>query len=70
MQIEIVEQFQERLNNLINEIEAYPNEASLWMIKGEINNSGVTLAYHLCGNLNAYIGNMMGNTGYIRNRPI
>ena len=70
MQKDFTEQFQRQLNNLINEIEAYPDEQSVWVLKGDIKNSAGTLAYHLCGNLNEYIGNVMGKTGYLRNRPL
>ncbi len=70
MEKNLVEQFQLLLNKLINEIEAYPDEQNLWVVKGDIKNSAGTLAYHLCGNLNEYIGNVMGKTGYARNRPL
>ena len=70
MKKDLVDQFQLLLNKLIEEIEAYPDEQSLWVLKGDIKNSAGTLAYHLCGNLNEYIGNIMGKTGYVRNRPL
>ncbi|MEZ4951989.1 MAG: hypothetical protein R2825_00260 [Saprospiraceae bacterium] len=70
MQKDFVEQIQKQLNKLITELEAYPNEQSLWILNGDIKNSAGTLAYHLCGNLNQYIGHAMGDTGYVRNRPV
>lgn len=70
MHQEINRQFQHLLNNLQTEIKAYPTEAALWTTSGTIKNSGGTLCYHLYGNLQAFIGQGMGQTGYIRNRPL
>lgn len=58
------------LQNLKSEIVAYQNEADLWVIKSEINNSGGNLCLHLIGNLNHYIGHQLGGTDYVRNRPL
>lgn len=58
------------LQKLISEIEAYGNEADLWLIKSEINNSAGNLCLHLMGNLNHYIGHQLGGTDYVRNRPL
>jgi hypothetical protein len=61
--------FERDLNKLKLEVEAYQNEANLWLIEGAILNSSGNLCLHLIGNLNAYIGAELGNTGYIRDRP-
>jgi uncharacterized damage-inducible protein DinB len=58
------------LANLRTEIELYRNEQKLWDTEGEITNSAGNLCLHLVGNLNAYIGEVLGNTGYVRNRPL
>lgn len=58
------------LQKLRNEIEAYANEADLWLIKSEISNSAGNLCLHLIGNLNHYIGHQLGGTDYVRNRPL
>jgi uncharacterized damage-inducible protein DinB len=58
------------LKRLLNEIELYKNESDIWIIKGHINNSAGNLCLHLVGNLNIYIGKVLGNTGYIRNREL
>lgn len=58
------------LQKLIGEINAYENEADLWLIKSEINNSAGNLCLHLMGNLNHYIGHQLGGTDYARNRPL
>ncbi len=56
------------LGTLQAEIEAYPREADLWRVVPGISNPGGTLALHLCGNLQHYIGARLGNSGYVRDR--
>ena len=56
------------LNKLEEEINLYSNEEIIWRIDREIKNSGGNLCLHLCGNLQNYIGAILGKTGYIRNR--
>jgi uncharacterized damage-inducible protein DinB len=56
------------LISLRKEIEAYPAEPDLWRSAEGITNSGGTLALHLAGNLQHFIGAVLGNTGYVRNR--
>ncbi len=56
------------LDLLAKEIEAYPNEESLWAVKGDIKNSAGNLCLHLCGNLQHFIGAILGNSGYVRDR--
>jgi uncharacterized damage-inducible protein DinB len=58
------------LAKLRTEIELYKNEETLWYTEGDITNSAGNLCLHLVGNLNAYIGAVLGNTGYVRNRPL
>ncbi len=60
--------FKRDLNKLKKEMEQYPNEASLWLTPDGINNSAGNLCCHLVGNLNHYIGCVLGETGYVRNR--
>lgn len=56
------------LKALRREIESYPNEAALWEIPPGIANPGGNLALHLAGNLQYFLGNVLGKTGYVRNR--
>lgn len=56
------------LDLLKEEIISYPTEATLWTTGGEIKNSGGNLCLHLCGNLQYFIGAVLGKNGYIRNR--
>ena len=56
------------LKKLEDEIKLYPTEQSLWTIEGAVKNSAGNLCLHLCGNLQHYIGAVLGRSGYIRNR--
>lgn len=58
------------LLNLKKELEEYQSESDIWLIKGEIKNSAGNICLHLVGNLNHFIGNHLGNSGYVRNRPL
>lgn len=62
--------FNRDLNKLKIEIESYQNENAIWVIDKNISNSAGNLCLHLMGNINTYIGARLGNTGYIRNRPL
>ena len=57
------------LDVLEKEISLYPTTESIWLVKGEIKNSAGNLALHLCGNLQHFIGTVLGKSGYIRDRP-
>lgn len=58
------------LSKLKKELEAYSLEKNMWLLEGPINNTAGNLALHLIGNLNAFIGAELGNTGYIRKRDL
>ena len=60
---------QKHLQQLKKDISAYEDEGDLWLIEGEILNSAGNLCLHLCGNLQHFIGAILGNNGYIRDRP-
>jgi len=66
----IVELFQKDLLLLKKEIESYQNQDRLWVIDADIKNSGGNLCLHLVGNLKTYIGNGLGEIGYIRQRDL
>jgi len=70
MKQSLIKLFDRDLLRLKTEIEAYTEEALLWEIRAEISNSAGNLCLHLMGNLNHYIGAQLGNTGYVRNRPL
>jgi uncharacterized damage-inducible protein DinB len=60
--------FERELNKLIEEIKSYKSEASIWKTERDVKNSGGNLCLHICGNLQHFIGAVLGNTGYVRNR--
>src|SRR5262245_47760778 len=60
--------FQREARALRREIEAYPNEKDIWTVPAGIGNSAGTLALHLAGNLQHYLGARLGRTSYVRNR--
>ena len=61
--------FDRDLRTLAREIEAYPDERDLWQLPPGAANSAGTLALHLAGNVQYYLGAGLGGTGYRRDRP-
>jgi hypothetical protein len=57
------------LRALARELQAYPDDASVWRTFPGIVNSAGTLALHLAGNVQHYVGAKLGGTGYQRDRP-
>ena len=57
------------LQALRREVEAYPDDASIWAVPEGIANSCGTLVLHLVGNLRTYIGLQLGGVAYERDRP-
>jgi hypothetical protein len=53
---------------LRDELLAYPDEKHIWAMPPGIKNSAGTLALHLCGNLQHFVGALFGATGYVRHR--
>ena len=62
--------FNRDLNRLKNEIEAYQSEETVWKIEQNIANSAGNLCLHLAGNLQHFIGAVLGKSGYVRNREL
>ena len=56
------------LEKLRKEIEAYPDEKSIWSVLPGISNSGGNLCLHLAGNLQHFIGAVLGGSDYLRDR--
>jgi len=65
---EISKVFERDIQKTIIEIEHYNEEGDLWLLPSGINNSAGTLALHLAGNLQHFIGSILGKSGYERNR--
>ncbi|MFI1771523.1 DinB family protein [Thalassobellus citreus] len=62
----LIKIFKNNLASLKEEIELYKIEKNLWIIDKNINNSAGNLCLHIIGNLNHFIGAVIGNTGYVR----
>jgi len=58
------------LDKLRKEVEAFADDDTFWSVSGDVPNSPGNLTLHLLGNLNHYIGAKLGNSGYVRNRPL
>ena len=68
MQTLVINQFTKDLNRLYKEIESFKEEKNLWKTMGNVSNSPGNLALHLVGNLNHFVGHVLGKTDYVRNR--
>lgn len=60
--------FQREIAALRDDLLAYPSDEALWRSAPGIANSAGTLALHLAGNLQHYLGARLGETGYRRDR--
>ena len=58
------------LHQLKKEITSYEDEKLAWMIREGISNSAGNLCLHLVGNLNHFIGHVIGKSGYTRDRDL
>jgi uncharacterized damage-inducible protein DinB len=56
------------LRTMQRELEAYPDERQIWESHPALPNSAGTLALHAAGNLQHFIGAVLGKNGYVRNR--
>ncbi len=70
MKQEILDHFRIHFKQLKSEIDAYPDDSSLWETRAGISNSAGNLCIHLMGNLNHYIGFVLGQTSYKRDREL
>ncbi|MCK6618476.1 MAG: DUF1572 domain-containing protein [Cyclobacteriaceae bacterium] len=64
----LIKLFDRDLTTLEKEINLYPTEGAIWNLGGEIKNTAGNLCLHLCGNLQHFIGTVLGHSGYVRNR--
>ena len=71
MLIKILAELYERdLAKLKSEIEQYSNAADLWLTDGDVANSAGNLTLHIVGNLNHFLGGVLGGSGYVRDRDL
>ena len=58
------------LTRLVQELQAFPDEASVWKVAPGVTNSAGNLALHLEGNLREFIGRQLGGLPFSRQRPL
>jgi len=58
------------LEGFKREIALFPDDESVWSAMPGVSNSAGNLALHLSGNLQYFIGSVLGRTGYVRNREL
>lgn len=68
IQQELARLFDRDLQRLLQEIESFPDDASLWATVPGVTNSAGNLALHVNGNLREFVGRQMGDVAYIRQR--
>jgi uncharacterized damage-inducible protein DinB len=56
------------IRGLMSEIEAYPADATVWETAPGVTNSGGTLALHVAGNVQYFIGAVLNSSGFVRDR--
>ena len=70
LQDTLIKLFVRDLSKLKTELKAYSVEKNMWLLEDTINNTSGNLCLHIVGNLNAFVGAVLGNTGYIREREL
>ena len=66
----LIKLFKRDLGKLKVELDLYKNETDLWIATKDISNSAGNLCLHLVGNLNHFIGAVLGDSGYVRQREL
>ena len=56
------------LQGFQREIELFPDDDLMWQTRPGVTNSAANLTWHVCGNLQHFIGAVLGATGYVRDR--
>src|SRR3982750_2594384 len=65
---DLVTLFVRELETFQREIEMFPDDASLWKTLPGVSNSVGNLGAHLAGNVQHFIGAVLGKSGYVRQR--
>ena len=58
------------LEGLRREIALFPDDAAIWRTVPGVSNSAANLALHVAGNLQHFVGHVLGGTSYARNREL
>lgn len=56
------------LDGLGREVGLFPDDRQLWVTPVGISNAAGNLALHVAGNLQHFVGALLGGTGYVRDR--
>ena len=56
------------LDGLGREVSLFPDDHQLWVTPVGVSNSAGNLALHVAGNLQHFVGALIGGTGYVRDR--
>ncbi len=58
------------LNAFARELDLFPDDETVWKAAPGVTNSAANLALHVAGNLQHFVGAVLGATGYSRNRDL
>jgi hypothetical protein len=58
------------LNAFSRELDLFPDDQAVWKTAPGVTNSAANLALHVAGNLQHFVGAVLGTTGYVRNREL
>ena len=64
----LIKIFERDLTNVAEELSQYKDDASIWEVKEGFPLTGGNLCLHIAGNLQHFIGTVLGDTGYVRNK--
>ena len=56
------------LQTFERELDLFADEAAIWKMAPPLSNSAANLALHVAGNLQYFVGTVLGGTGYVRDR--
>ena len=62
--------FTRELTAFCGELALFPEESQIWETLPGVSNSAGNLALHVSGNLQHFVGAVLGGTGYVRDRPL
>jgi hypothetical protein len=62
--------FVRELEGFKRELALFPDDESVWTTLPGVTNSAGNLALHVAGNLQHFIGTVLGGSGYVRNREL
>jgi len=66
----LIKLYKRDLGTVIKELQLYKKESHIWSVQKDVTNCTGNLVLHLVGNLNHFIGAVLGNTGYKRQRDV